>query len=109
MRTSKLTQKHYINIITITSACIQDYADFALRCAKFVQENEQSADADSDIMHFEDLLYVQTALNNFINNKNVAQLQDDLMTQDTFVREYFVNTLQYLEDELLVTNYYCTF
>ena len=109
MRTSKLTQKHYINIIAITSACIQDYANFTLRCAKFVQENEQSADAENDIMHFEDLLYVQTALNNFINNKDVAQLQDDLMSQDTFVREYYIDTLRYIEDNNLVTNYYCTF
>ena len=103
MRTSKLTQKHYINIIALTSATLQDYTNFTLRVAK------EYTDAESDLMHIEDILYVQTALNNFINNKDVAQLQDDLMSQDTFVREYYIDTLRYIEDNYLVTNYYCTF
>ena len=103
MRINKLTQKHYINIIALTSATLQDYTNFTLRVAK------EYADADSDLMHIDDILYVQTALNNFINNKDVAQLQDALMTQDTFVREYYINTLQYIEDNYLVANFYCTF
>ena len=103
MRTSKLTQKHYINIIALTSATLQDYTNFTLRVAK------EYTDAESDLMHIEDILYVQTALNNFINNKNVAQLQDSIMLQDTFVREYYIDTLRYLEHNNLVANYYCTF
>ena len=103
MRTSKLTQKHYINIIAITLESLQDYTNFTLRVAK------EYADADSDLMHIDDILYVQTALNNFINNKDVAQLQDDLMSQDTFVREKYIDTLRYIEDNYLVANYYCTF
>ena len=103
MRTSKLTQKHYINIIALTSATLQDYTGFTLRVA------QQHADADSNLMHIDDILYVQTALNNFINNKDVAQLQDALMSQDTFVREKYIDTLRYIEDNYLVANYYCTF
>jgi hypothetical protein len=105
MRTSKLTQKHYINIIAITSATLQQYADFALRCAK---EDSVNNCVESNAQHIEDILYVQTALNNFIKDKNIEQLQDSVMTQDTFVREYFVDTLQYVEDNNLVINCYCT-
>jgi hypothetical protein len=99
----KLTQKHYINIIAITSATLQQYAEFCLRCTK-----DADNCVESNAQHIEDILYMQTALNNFIKDKNVEQLQDSIMTQDTFVREYFVDTLQYVEDELLVSNCYCT-
>jgi 1,2-phenylacetyl-CoA epoxidase catalytic subunit len=99
----KLTQKNYINIIAITSATLQQYTDFCLRCAKDTDNT-----AEDNAMHIEDILYMQTALNNFIKDKNVEQLQDKIMWQDTFVREYFVDTLQYLEDELLVSNCYCS-
>jgi hypothetical protein len=103
MRTSKLTQKHYINIIAITSATLQQYADFCLRCAKDADNT-----AEDNTMHIEDILYMQTALNNFIKDKNVEQLQDSIMTQDTFVREYYIDTLQYVEDNNLVSNCYCS-
>jgi len=103
MRTSKLTQKHYINIIAITLATLQQYTKFCLQCA-------QDADntAEDNTMHIEDILYMQTTLNNFIKDKNIEQLQDSIMTQDTFVREYYIDTLQYVEDNNLVSNCYCT-
>jgi len=104
MRTSKLTQKHYINIIAITSATLQEYTNFCLHCARAADNT-----AEDNVMHLADILYMQRALNAFINNSNIAQLQDSIMTQDTFVREYYINTLQYLEDNNLVKNYYCTF
>ena len=98
----KVTNVHYLNIIAITSATLQEYTNFCLHCAK-----DADSTADSNVMHLADILYMQRALNAFINNSNVAQLQDSIMTQDTFVREYYINTLQYLEDNNLVSNFYC--
>ena len=96
----KITNEHYINVIAITSATLQEYTDFVLYCAR--------EDENSNIMHIQDILYVQTALNNFINNKCANTLQNKIMLQDTFVREYFINTLRYLEDNNLVINFYCS-
>jgi hypothetical protein len=98
----KVTNVHYLNIIAITSATLQEYTDFCLRCAKHADST-----ADSNVMHLADILYMQRALNAFINNNNVAQLQDSIMMQDTFVREYYINTLRYLEDNNLVAQHYC--
>ena len=50
---------------------------------------------------------MQKALHTFVLTKNVEQLQDSIMTQDTFVREYYADTLRYLEDNFLVINNYC--
>ena len=95
----KLANIHYNNIIAITLATMQDYTKFALSCA----EDED----DSNVMHMEDILYMQTALNEFIADRDVAKLQDKIMMQDTFVREYYISTLRYMEDEMLVPYYYC--
>ena len=99
----KVTNKHYVNVIAITSATLQEYTDFCLRSAKL----DEGTTDNSNIMHIEDILYVQTALNNFINNKCATTLQDKIMLQDTFVREYFINTLRYLEHNNLVNCNYC--
>ena len=99
----KVTNEHYINIIAITSATLQQYTDFVLYCAR-VDENSTE---NSNIMHIQDILYVQTALNNFINDKCANTLQNKIMLQDTFVREYFINTLRYLEHNNLVNCNYC--
>lgn len=99
----KITNEHYINIIAITSATLQEYTDFALYCAR----EDADTTENSNITHIQDILYVQTALNDFINNKCATTLQNKLMLQDTFVREYFINTLRYLEDNNLVNVNYC--
>ena len=99
----KVTNEHYINVIAITSATLQEYTDFVLYCAK----QDEGTTENSNIMHIQDILYVQTALNNFINNKCATTLQDKIMLQDTFVREYFINTLRYLEHNNLVNCNYC--
>ena len=116
MRALKLTIVHYNNIIATALVNMQEYTDFCLRSAKFddtkllccdTQEQMYKGKNEDNIMHFEDLCYMQKALHTFVLTKNVEQLQDSIMTQDTFVREYYADTLHYLEDNFLVINNYC--
>ena len=117
MQASKLTIAHYNNIIAIALVNMQEYTDFCLRSAKYndakimhfdTQEQMYKCKNEDNIVHFEDLCYMQKALHTFILTKNVEQLQDSIITQDTFVREYYFDTLSYLEDNNLVINFYCS-
>ena len=116
MQASKLTIAHYNNIIATALVNMQEYTDFCVRSAKYndalimhfdTQEQMYKSKCEDNIMHFEDLCYMQKALHTFVLTKNVEQLQDSIMTQDTFVREYYADTLHYLEDNFLVINNYC--
>jgi hypothetical protein len=99
----KVTNAHYVNIIAITLATMQEYTNFLKRCA-----NDKDITAEDNIMHYDDLLYIQRALKDFVQDRNVEQLQDRIMMQDTFVREYYIDTLFYIEDNNLVSNFYCS-
>jgi hypothetical protein len=98
----KVTNAHYKNIIAITLATLQQYTNFILKCAQNDKTNNIS------VMHLQDIQYMQNALNAFIKNADAAQLQNSIMLQDTFVREYYFNTLQYIEQNNLVSNFYCS-
>lgn len=111
----KVTDKHVLNIANIAFTNMQEYIDFCLRSAKFddaellscTQEEIYKNKNESNIMHFTDLLHVQNALQKFMQDKDADALQDSIMLQDTFVREYYVDTLRYLEDERLVRCIVC--
>ena len=48
------------------------------------------------------------ALVQFNTDNNVQQLHDSIMLQDTFVREYYIATLQYIEENnLIAKNAFC--
>ena len=48
------------------------------------------------------------ALVQFNADLNVQQLHDSIMLQDTFVREYYIATLQYIEENNLIkSNMFC--
>ena len=48
------------------------------------------------------------ALVQFNADLNVQQLHDSIMLQDTFVREYYIATLQYIEENnLIAKNAFC--
>ena len=49
-----------------------------------------------------DVLHNTYALHKFNNTKNVQQLHTAIIAQDTLVREYFVNVLQYIENNNLI-------
>jgi hypothetical protein len=98
----KVTNAHYVNIIAITLATMQEYTDFLKRCA-----NDADTTAEDNVMHYDDLLYIQSALKDFVQDRNAKQLQDRIMMQDTFVREYYIDTLRYIEEENLSDEHYC--
>ena len=112
----KVTDKHVLNIVNIAFTNMQEYIDFCLRSAKFndyklfgcsTQEEMYKGKNESNIMHFTDLGNVQNALQKFMQDKDADALQDSIMLQDTFVREYYIDTLRYLEDARLVRCYVC--
>lgn len=48
------------------------------------------------------------ALVQFNTDNNVQQLHDSIMLQDTFVREYYIAVLRYIEENALIpANCYC--
>ena len=106
MRKRKVSIEHITDITSITLATMQQYTEF---CKLRKEEDDLAAAAlREDVnMHFEDLLHMQAALHKFVQDRDADALQDAIMTQDTFVREYYINTLLYLEDEGLVSENVC--
>lgn len=100
----KVTNAQVAEIVTITLSTMQSYTKF---CKSNLADDIAQGDTSSIAMYMDDLLYMQTALNNFVQNKNTVQLQDAIMHQDTFVREYYINTLRYIEENNLSNNFYC--
>ena len=85
-RVRKLTNKHKSNIITIMLTDLQHVANWLLA---------------NDASFINDVVYNINAFNAFNNTSNVAQLYSTVYAQDTFVREYFANTLNYISDNKL--------
>ena len=55
-----------------------------------------------------DTLHNTYALHKFNSTKNVLQLHNAIIAQDTLVREYFVNVLSYIENNNLIpANKFC--
>ena len=55
-----------------------------------------------------DTLHNTYALHKFNSTKNVQQLHNAIIMQDTLVREYFINVLQYIENNnLIATSKFC--
>jgi flagellar biosynthesis regulator FlbT len=98
----KLTVKHYVNIISITTATLNAYKQFVAN----MLADELSDDNDAT-MYANDIAYMSDVLNTFKKCKDVKQLQNSIMLQDTFVREEFIDTLLYIEKHNLSDEYYC--
>ena len=113
----KVTNKDVLEVVNIAFTNMQEYTDFCLRSANYddyklfgcsTQEEMYKGKNEDAIMHFEDLQKMQIALQKFTQDKDANELQDAIMMQDTFVREYYVDTLRHLEDERLVRCIVCT-
>ena len=69
------------------------------------------ATKDSDLqslqMYADDVANNVNALTIFNSNLCADTLQNNIMQQDTLVREYFIAVLQYLEKQQLVTHSVC--
>jgi hypothetical protein len=52
-------------------------------------------------LHYDDIVYNYNALLQFMQDKNVEDLCDTIIKQDTIVREFFYNTVFYATDNYL--------
>ncbi len=100
----KVTNAQVTEIVSITLSTMQRYTKFCKSC---IADDSAQSDTSSIALYMDDLLYMQTALNNFIQDKNAVKLQNAIMHQDTFVREYYINTLRYIEENNLTDSFYC--
>ena len=60
------------------------------------------------IMYTMDVQHNINALAQFNSDNNVQNLHENIMQQDTLVREYYIETLRYIENNKLISsNRYC--
>jgi hypothetical protein len=93
----KATKAHAAVIVQILQADIANYV--ALTNSAFSFSNQQ--DDYVTQMQFTDTVYVYNALVQFMQDKNVTQLCNALLQQDTFVRDKFYNVVHYATDNYL--------
>lgn len=93
---AKLAQKHIIAINKLMLATTASYIK------TFVRDD---ADISSMQMYADDVAHNVSALHVFNSTKNAQQLHDNIMRQDTLVREYYIETLRYIENNNLIPDY----
>jgi hypothetical protein len=97
----KLTQAQFAEINVITLQTIAEYAGDWLRASN-------AYEVQSAGMHTDDVVYNTNALVQFNTDRDVQALHSSIMGQDTIVRERFIATLRYIEENVLIPNYnYC--
>lgn len=94
----KVTANHLAQINVITLQTIAEYANDWLRAS-------DAYEVQSAGMHTDDIVYNTNALIQFNADKDVQELHNTIMSQDTIVRERFINTLRYIEENKLIPNY----
>jgi hypothetical protein len=87
------TLTHKQNIIAIMLKTTAEYIDI------FVSTNP---DADCYDMYANDIAYNTSALNDFVESEDYAQLHTAIIRQDTLVREYYYAVLVYIEQNALI-------
>ena len=100
----KLTPAHKLAINTLVLKTTQDYIDFST-----TQHGVNfPITVDNLQFHTLDIQHNINALAAFNKDNNVQNLHDNIMQQDTFVREYYIEVLQYIEDNNLIpSNMFC--
>jgi hypothetical protein len=100
----KLTPAHKLNINMLVLKTTQDYIDFST-----TQHGvNYPITADDLQFHTQDIQHNVNALAAFNKDNNVQNLHDSIMQQDTFVREYYIEVLQYIEsNNLIPSNMFC--
>ena len=100
----KLTPAHKLKINMLVLKTTQDYIDFS------TTQHGVNFPITVDNLQFntQDIQHNVNALAAFNKDNNVQNLHDNIMQQDTFVREYYIEVLQYIEDNNLIpSNMFC--
>ena len=100
----KLTQAHILQINMLVLKTTEDFITFST-----TQYGDHfPITADNLKYSAMDVQKNINALVQFNADLNVQQLHDSIMLQDTFVREYYIATLQYIEENnLIAKNAFC--
>lgn len=85
------TQQQRAELINITLNTLKDYIGFVQ------YTNNGTEDVNSTMMHLEDIAYITNALRQFAVEGDLDTLNESIYLQDTFVREYFINTIRAIE------------
>ena len=80
-------------IFEIMQALLAAYAN------TFVVQFTSEEDASALLQYTTDLTYNATALQAFMLTGDAITLYNSIMQQDTFVREYFINVLNYIDGD----------
>lgn len=88
----KLTKQQFNDIVTVLREDIADYV--ALTKTVFTNDN-----GDVCELQYDDIVYVNKVLVDFMLDKDVQKLYEALLYQDTFVREKFLSVMRYCEEE----------
>jgi len=100
----KLTPAHKLAINMLVLKTTQDYIDFS------TTQHGVNFPITVDNLQYStlDLQHNINALVAFNKDNNVQNLHDSIMRQDTFVREYYIDTLRYIEsNKLIPSNAFC--
>jgi hypothetical protein len=102
MRKLKPADILQINMLMLKTT--EDYISFST-----TQYGEHTpVTADNLKYSAEDIQRNINALVQFNTDLNAQQLHDSIMRQDTFVREYYIDTLRYIEENKLIkSNMFC--
>ena len=97
----KLTSAHIAQINKLMFKTTNSYIDCFCLTAPITTNNYS--------MYATDVQHNINALVQFNADKNVQKLHDSIMRQDTLVREYYIDVLQYIENTKLISadNYCC--
>jgi hypothetical protein len=91
----KVTAVHFLKIqrlmLTTTGEYINTFVD-------------KQADLTSLQMYTDDIAHNVAALQVFTQTRDAQQLHDNIMQQDTLVREFYIATLQYIENNNLINS-----
>jgi hypothetical protein len=77
----------------------QMFADIASYISIYCTDPIGAGDTN---MYCNDIAHNVAALHIFAQNNNVQQLHDNIIEQDTLVREHFISVLRYIEDNKLI-------
>ena len=95
----KITQVHVLAINTLVLKTTEDYIN------TFVSDSSNKSNLT---MYADDVANNVNALVNFNATKDAQALHDSIMEQDTLVREYYIDTLRYIESNKLInSNMFC--
>jgi hypothetical protein len=92
----KLAQTHFVKLQFLMLKTTEDYIN------TFVREEDELS---SISMYAKDVQHNINALVQFTQDKNVQELHNSIMLQDTIVREYYIEVLRYIENNNLIPAY----